>query len=152
MSADARLKELKIVLPEPPKPVAAYVPCVRSGATLYVAGQIPFVAGELKSKGKVGKDLTLEQAYDAARICTLNSLAIARAELGSLDKVKRVVRVAVFVAVAPGFTDVPKVANGASELLGTVFGDAGRHARVSVGVAELPLGSSVEVEVQYEVA
>lgn len=151
MSAETRLKELGLVLPEAPKPVAAYVPAVRSGNLLFVSGQIAFRDGKLAWSGRVGRDVGVEAAQQAARQCAINALAVVRAELGSLDKVARVVRVGVFVASADGFTEQPKVANGASELLQQVFLDAGRHARAAVGVNELPLGSPVEVELLVEV-
>lgn len=151
MTAEARLKELGLVLPEAPKPVAAYVPSVRTGNLVFVSGQIAMKDGKLAWSGRVGRDLSLESGQAAARQCALNALAVVKAELGSLDAVKRVVRVGVFVASADGFTDQPKVANGASELFQSVFGESGRHARAAVGVNELPLGSPVEVELVVEV-
>jgi len=151
MSAEARLKEIGLTLPEAPRPVAAYVPSVRSGNLVFVSGQIAFKDGKLAWTGKVGRDLPLEAGQAAARQCALNALAVVRAEIGTLDAVERIVRVAVFVASADGFTDQPKVANGASELLVDVFGERGRHARAAVGVSELPLGSPVEVELVVEV-
>lgn len=152
MTAENRLKELGLVLPEAPKPVAAYVPSVRTGNLVFVAGQIALKDGKLAWTGRLGRDLSVESGQAAARQCALNALAVVKAEVGSLDAVKRVVRVGVFVASADGFTDQPKVANGASELLQAVFGDNGRHARAAVGVNELPLGSPVEVELICEVA
>ena len=145
MSALARLADLGITLPEVPPPAGAYVPAVRTGALVYTSGQ---VARELS--GKVGAEVSEADAKDAARSCALNALAAIDALVG-LDSVVRVVKVLGFVASAPGFTGQPGVINGASELLGEVFGDAGAHARSAVGVAELPLGVPVEVEIIVEV-
>lgn len=152
MSAEENLKKLGLELPEAPKPVAAYVPAARTGNLVFVSGQVPFVNGELKRKGKLGLGLTIEEGQEEARQAVLNALAVVKAEAGSLDNVKRVVRVGGFVASAEGFTDQPKVINGASELLVEVFGDAGRHARAAVGVNELPLGAPVEIEMIVELA
>ena len=151
MSAEEKLAELGLTLPEPPQPAGAYIRARRSGDIIYVAGQIPTVAGEVKYAGKVGADLTLEEGYEAARLCALNALAVLKAEAGSLDNIAQLVRVAGFVCSADGFTDQPKVINGASELFAEVLGECGRHARLAVGVKELPLGSAVEVEVMAEV-
>lgn len=145
-----RLTELGITLPEVAKPVAAYVPAVRTGALVYTSGQLPFVAGKLAATGKVGAELGPEEAKRHARTCALNALAAVHALVG-VDSVVRVVKVVGFVASADGFTGQPAVVNGASELLGEVFGDAGAHARSAVGVAELPLGAPVEVELVVEV-
>lgn len=150
MSADAKLTELGITLPPAPTPAGLYSPCVRSGALLYVSGQLPSRDGQLPA-GYLGKDVTVEEAAGYARQCAINALAIVQAELGSLDAVKRVVRVAGYVASASGFTDHPAVVNGASQLLLDVFGEAGRHARIAIGVAELPRGVPVEVEFLFEV-
>lgn len=152
MDFEARLQELGIALPEAPRPVAAYVPAVQVGDLIFTAGQIPLVAGNLAYQGKVGADLTPEQGYQAARVCTLNALAAVRALTGSLNRVRRVVKVTVFVNSAPGFTGQPEVANGASELLLQIFGDAGRHARSAVGAPDLPRGAAVEVELVVQVA
>jgi len=146
----ARLAELGLVLPAVTRPVAAYVPAVRSGNQVYVSGQLPFVDGVLPATGKVGAEVSPEQARELAARCGLNALA-AIEELVGLGTVVRVVKVTGFVASAPGFTGQPGVINGASELFGQVFGEAGRHARSAVGVAELPLGTPVEVEVIVEV-
>ena len=151
MSAEQRLIQMGLTLPEPPQPAGAYVRARRSGDIIYVAGQIPTVDGEVRYSGKVGADLTLEEGYEAAKLCGLNALAVLRAEAGSLNNIAQLVRVAGFVCSADGFTDQPKVINGASELFAEVLGEAGRHARVAVGVNELPLGSAVEVEVMAEV-
>ena len=152
MGAEARLGELAIALPEATAPVASYVPVVVTGALAFVSGQVPLSEGKLLVSGKVGADVGLQEATEAARRCALQILAVLRAELGSLDRVARIVKVSVFVASSPGFTEQPKVANGASDLLVQVFGDAGRHARAAVGVAELPLGAPVEVELIAELA
>ncbi|HEX9336244.1 MAG TPA: RidA family protein [Pseudonocardiaceae bacterium] len=146
-----RLVELGIELPEVAKPLAAYVPAVRSGSFVYTSGQLPFVSGQLAATGKVGAELGPEEAKGHARTCALNGLAAVHALVG-IDSVVRVVKVVGFVASADGFTGQPAVVNGASELLGEVFGAAGQHARSAVGVAELPLGAPVEVELIVEVA
>jgi enamine deaminase RidA (YjgF/YER057c/UK114 family) len=152
VGAEEQLAALGIELPDPPTPVASYVPVVVSGGLAFVAGQVPLAEGKLLATGKLGADLDAEAGADAARTCALQALAALRAELGSLDRIRRIVKLTVFVASAPGFTDQPKVANGASDLLGEVFGEMGRHARSAVGVSELPLGAPVEVEVTAEVA
>ena len=140
-----------IELPPVPSPVASYIPVVVSGGLAFVAGQIPLSEGEVLVTGKLGAELDAVAGADAARRCAIQALAALRAELGSLDRIRRIVRLTVFVASAPGFTDQPKVANGASDLLGEVFGEPGKHARSAVGVAELPLGAPVEVEVTAEI-
>ncbi len=147
----ARLLELGIELPEVVAPVAAYVPAVRTGNLVYTAGQLPMAGGKLAATGKVGADVSPEVCKSLARICALNALAAVDSLVG-IDAVSRVVKVVGFVASAPGFTGQPGVVNGASELLGEVFGDAGAHARSAVGVAELPLEAPVEVELIVEVA
>jgi enamine deaminase RidA (YjgF/YER057c/UK114 family) len=151
MSAEQRLTELGIVLGAPPAPAGLYAPVVRTGNLLFVSGQIPAIDGKPINAGKVGATISVEEAATQARQCALSALAAVRAELGSLDEVRRVVRVGGFVASAPGFTQQPQVINGASQLLIDVFGEAGRHARAAVGVAELPLGVPVEVEFLFEV-
>ncbi|MGB3370435.1 MAG: RidA family protein [Rhodococcus sp. (in: high G+C Gram-positive bacteria)] len=145
-----RLAELGIELPAVVPPLAAYVPAVQTGNLVYTAGQLPLVSGELTSTGKVGAEVTPEQATDAARVCALNALAAIDSLVG-VDAIKRVVKVVGFVASAPGFTGQPGVINGASNVLGEIFGDAGVHARSAVGVSELPLGAPVEVELIVEV-
>ena len=145
----ARLVELGIRLPAVAAPVAAYVPAVRSGQLVYTSGQLPFVDGGLRRTGKVGGSVDPEDAAHDAKLCALNALA-AIDDLVGLDSVARVVRVVGYVASAEGFTGQPRVVNGASELLGRVFGDADRHARSAIGVAELPLGAPVEVELTVE--
>ncbi len=144
----ARLAELGITLPTPAAPVAAYVPTVEAGGFLYVSGQVSFVDGTLV-KGRLGDDLTVEQGYDAARGCGLMLLAQAQAALGSLDRIARVVKLGAFVNCTPDFTDQPKVANGASELMVAVLGDAGKHSRSAVGVPSLPLGCAVEIDAVF---
>lgn len=151
MSAEARLKELGIELPEPVAPVASYVPAVRSGNQLWISGQVTKKGEKFLHNGKLGKDVSLVQGQEAARQSCLNALAAARKALGSLDRVARVVKVVGFVASGPGFTDQPKVVNGASDLLVQVFGENGKHARSAVGVAELPLGVCVEIEMVLEI-
>ena len=144
-----RLAALSITLPPVAAPVAAYAPAVRSGTLAYTSGQLPFVDGALTATGKVGADVPAEQAKDLARSCALNALAAVHALVG-IDAVVRVVKVVGFVASAPGFNGQPGVLNGASELLGEVFGEEGVHARSAVGVAELPLNAPVEVELIVE--
>lgn len=145
MSIDARLAELGITLPEPLAPVAAYVPVVIAGGLAHVAGQVSVIDGE-RLKGRLGDDMTLEQGIEGARACGLMILAQLKAALGSLDRVERIVKLGAFVNSTPDFTDQPKVANGASELMVEVFGEAGKHARSAVGVPSLPLGVAVEVD------
>jgi enamine deaminase RidA (YjgF/YER057c/UK114 family) len=147
----ARLAELGLTLPSVAVPVAAYVPAVRSGSHVYVSGQLPVEDGKLLATGKVGSDVSADEAKHLAARCALNALAAIDALVG-LDRVVRVVKVTGFVASAPGFNGQPGVINGASELFGGVFGDAGRHARSAVGVSELPLDAPVEVEVIVEVS
>lgn len=151
MTVSARLAELGITLPAVAVPLASYVPAVRTGNLVYTAGQLPTVSGNLTHDGKVGAQVTPEDARVAARTCALNALAAIDAVVG-IDNVTRVVKVVGFVASAPGFTGQPGVVNGASELLGEVFGEAGVHARSAVGVSELPLDAPVEVELIVEVA
>jgi enamine deaminase RidA (YjgF/YER057c/UK114 family) len=149
---DARLVELGISIPTVSQPVAAYVPAVMSGNLVFTAGQLPFVDGVLPATGKVGTEVTAEEAAGYARICVLNALAAAASVIGSLDRVTRVVKVTGFVASASGFTGQPAVLNGASTVLGDIFGEAGTHARSAVGVAVLPLDAPVEVELILEFA
>jgi enamine deaminase RidA (YjgF/YER057c/UK114 family) len=148
---EERLAELGLTLPEVVPPLAAYVPAVRSGDLVFTAGQLPLRDGATLATGLLGDAVSEEQGYECARQCAINALAAIKAEIGELSRVKRVVKAVVFVASTPEFTAQPKVANGASELLGEVFGDAGRHARSAVGVAALPLGVPVEVELLVEV-
>jgi enamine deaminase RidA (YjgF/YER057c/UK114 family) len=149
-TVEDRLTELGLTVPDVAKPVAAYIPAVRSGNHVFTAGQLPMREGQLLATGKVGGSITPEQAVECARQCALNALAAVRAEV-PLDDVTRIVKVVVFVASTPDFTGQPSVANGVSELLGDVFGEAGRHARSAVGVPVLPLDAPVEVELVVEV-
>ena len=149
-SWSARAAELGIRLPPVAAPVASYVPAVRSGSFVFTSGQLPFVEGGLRRTGKVGGSVDVEDAAADAKVCALNGLAAIH-ELVGLDSIVRVVRVVGYVASAEGFTGQPRVVNGASELLGRIFGEAGQHARSAVGVAELPMGAPVEVELHVEV-
>jgi enamine deaminase RidA (YjgF/YER057c/UK114 family) len=151
VDAYAKLAELGLTLPTVVAPVGSYVPAVQSGNYVYTSGQLPFVDGKLPQTGKVGDDVTVEEAAGLARLCALNALAAIDALVG-LGRVVKIVKVVGFVASAPGFTGQPAVVNGASDLFGVVLGEQGRHARSAVGVAELPLGAPVEVEVIAEVA
>lgn len=145
-----RLRELGYELPQVPEPAGSYVPAVRTGSLVFTAGQLPIKDGALLHTGKVGDAVTIEQARNAARVCALNALAAAAAEAGGLDNIARIVRVGGFVASPPDFTRQPEVLNGASELIGDIFGEAGLHARTAVGVAALPLDAPVEVELVAE--
>jgi enamine deaminase RidA (YjgF/YER057c/UK114 family) len=151
MSYDARLQSLGLELPVPPKPVASYIPAVRSGNLLFLSGMLPFRNGQLAYAGKVGRELTTEQGSAASRTAVLNALAVARQELGTLDRIRKVVRMVGHVASAEGFAQQPAVINGASDLLVEIFDEAGRHARLAVGAAELPLNAPVELELILEV-
>ena len=148
---EERITALGLVLPDVVPPLAAYVPAVRTGNYVYTSGQLPMVDGALAATGKVGAEVTPEAAKELAARCALNAIAAIRAEIGDLAQVRRVVKVVGFVASSPGFTGQPGVVNGASELFGAVFGDAGVHARSAVGVAVLPLDAPVEVEVVVEI-
>jgi enamine deaminase RidA (YjgF/YER057c/UK114 family) len=145
-----RLKELGYELPSVPNPAGSYVPATSTGSLLFTAGQLPLKEGQLRYTGKVDKDVSVEEAKVAARLCALNALAAVEAEAGSLENVRRVVKVTGYVASAVGFNRQPEVINGASDFLGEVFGDRGTHARSAVGVAELPLDAPVEVELIVE--
>jgi len=148
---EEKIKELGYTLPEAAKPLAAYIPAIRAGELVYTSGQVPMVSGELKYKGKIGTDLTLEDGKKAAIICALNGLSAIKGLVGDLNKIEQIIKVTIFVNSASGFTDQPKVANGASEFLGSVFGDAGIHTRSAVGVSELPINSAVEIEMIVKV-
>lgn len=150
-SAEKRLVELGLTLPTPAAPVAAYIPTRRSGNLLFVSGQIPVRDGKMIATGTVPSSVSVEAARDCARQCTFNGLAAAKSALGSLDRIRQVVRVGCFVACDTGFGDQPKVANAASELLVEIFGESGRHARAAVGTNALPLNVPVEVEFVFEV-
>lgn len=150
--ASQRLRDLAIALPAAAKPVANYVPWVRTGNLLFISGQLPLQDGAVLHKGLLGQDVALDAGKDAARQAAINILAQVQAACGTVDSVRRVVKITGFVACAPTFTDHPQVVNGASDLLAEVFGEAGRHARAAVGVASLPLNACVEVEAVIEVA
>lgn len=150
VSIDARLAELGLELPQAAAPVAAYVPTVLAGGLLHVSGQLPFIDGALVT-GRLGEDVSLDQGVAAARACALMLLAQAKAALGTLDRIEQVVKLGAFINSTGDFTDQPKVANGASELMQAVFGDAGRHARSAVGVPVLPLGAAVEIDAIFAV-
>jgi len=151
MNVEQKLQELGLQLPEIAKPIAAYVPAIRVADTVYTSGQIPLVKGEVKFKGKLGREFVIEDGYEAAKICALNCLAAAKSVIEDLDRIEKVIKVVGFVNSEVGFTDQPKVVNGASELLGKVFGPNGAHARSAVGVAELPLGVAVEIEMIFQI-
>ncbi|CAN5295130.1 MAG: RidA family protein [Nocardioides sp.] len=146
-----KLAELGLSVPQVAKPVAAYVPTVRTGNLVYTSGQLPLRDGSLITTGKVGAEVSAEEAAECAQQCALNAIAAVKAEIGDLALVKRIVKVVAFIASSPDFTGQPAVANGASELFGTVFGEAGVHARSAVGVSVLPLDAPVEVEIIVEV-
>jgi enamine deaminase RidA (YjgF/YER057c/UK114 family) len=146
MSHEKKLEELHIELPVPPQPLASYVPAVRVGDLLFLSGVLPMRGEQLAFSGKLGRELTIEQGMEAARLALLNALAIARQELGTLDRIVRVVKVIGHVASSEGFVQQPQVLNGASNLLVEIFGESGRHARAAVGAAELPRGAPVEIE------
>jgi enamine deaminase RidA (YjgF/YER057c/UK114 family) len=149
---ERRLAELNITLPEPPAPVASYVPYVVSGNLVFISGQVTMAAGGLQYVGTVGKELSLEDGKAAARLCAINVLAQLRAAASDLDRVTRCVRLGVFVNAVPGFAQHPEVANGASDLIGDVFGDAGRHSRAAVGAGSLPRNVAVEVDAVFELS
>ncbi len=148
---EEKMRELGFTLPETVKPLAAYIPAIQTGDYVYTSGQVPFANGELKYAGKIGFDLSIEEGQKAAELCALNALSAIKSVIGDLNKIEQIIKVTVFVNSADGFTDQPKVANGASELLGNIFGDAGRHVRSAVGVNELPVNSAVEVEMFVKV-
>jgi enamine deaminase RidA (YjgF/YER057c/UK114 family) len=149
---EGRLRNLGYELPAVPRPAGSYVPATRAGSLLFTAGQVPFKEGQLPYTGKVGQDVSVEEAKEAARLCALNALAAINAEVGSLDSVSRIVKITGYIASAPGFNDQPEVMNGASDLIGELFGEKGLHARSAVGVAELPLNAPVEVELIVDLA
>jgi enamine deaminase RidA (YjgF/YER057c/UK114 family) len=148
---ESRLKELGVTLPSPPMPVASYVPCTISGNIVFVSGQIPIADGAIKYIGKLGVDVPLEAGQAAAQLCAINILAQLQAAIGDLDRVTRCLKLGVFINAAPDYTQHPEVANGASDLIAAVFGDAGKHARAAVGVGSLPRGVAVEVEAIFEI-
>jgi enamine deaminase RidA (YjgF/YER057c/UK114 family) len=148
---ESRINELKFSLPTPPTPLASYIAAKQAGALVFTAGQLPIVNGELISKGLLGQDIEIEEAYKAAQICTLNALAAIKGVIGDLDRIKQIIRVVGYVASVSSFTQQPAVVNGASELLLEIFGENGKHARSAVGMAVLPLNASVEIELTVEV-
>jgi enamine deaminase RidA (YjgF/YER057c/UK114 family) len=143
---EEKIKELGYILPGSSTPLAAYTPAIQAGNYVYTSGQVPLVAGELKYAGKIGTDLSLEDGQKAAVICALNGLSAVKGVIGDLNRIEQIIKLTVFVNSADGFTDQPKVANGASEFLGKIFGDVGKHTRSAVGVNELPINSAVEIE------
>jgi len=149
-SPEQRMSDLGIQLPQVPTPAGSYVPAVRTGNLVFTAGQVPFEDGEIRITGKVGDAVSLEEAQHAARLCTLNALAAVASVAGGLERISRIVKVVGYVASAPGFNGQPQVVNGASDLLGEIFGENGHHARSAVGVLELPLDAPVEVELIVE--
>jgi enamine deaminase RidA (YjgF/YER057c/UK114 family) len=148
---EARLKELGVTLPTPPLPVASYVPCTISGNIVFVSGQIPIADGAIKYVGKLGVDVPMEAGQAAAQLCAINVLAQLKSVIGDLDRVVKCLKLGVFINAAPDYSQHPEVANGASDLIAAVFGDAGKHARAAVGVGSLPRGVAVEVEAIFEI-
>ncbi|MBA4251558.1 MAG: hypothetical protein C0425_06755 [Chlorobiaceae bacterium] len=145
-----KLNELGIKLPEPVKPLASYIPAIRVGNLVMTSGQVPIVDGQIKYKGRVGRDLTEAEGKEAAKLCAINCLAVIKSVVNDLDEIKKIVKLTVFIASADGFTNQPEVANGASDLIVEIFGENGKHARSAVGVSELPRGSAVEIEMIAE--
>ena len=152
MSFEARIQALGLIIPEPPKPAGHFVPTVQTGNLLFVSGQISAISDQIFIKGKLGRDLSIEQGQEAARLALHNVLAVIRMSVGTLDRIKRIIKLNGWVASAEGFNGQPQVVDGASMLLEEIFGEAGKHARAAIGVAELPLGASVELELIVEVA
>jgi len=152
MSFENRIRELGMQIPETPTPVANYVPAVRTGALVFASGQTPTIGGKLTVSGKLGREVSIEQGEECARLALLNCLAEVRSVLGSLDAVTRIVKLNGYVASAEGFVDQPRVINGASLLVEQIFGETGKHARAAIGVAELPGGAPVEIELVVEAA
>lgn len=152
MSAEDKLRELGLSLPSAPAAVGAYLPWARTGNLVFTSGQLPWLAGKLAFVGKLGTDLTIEQGYQAARLCAVNAMAQLKAAAGDLERVRQVVRLEGYVHAGPGFVDHPKVLNGASDLFNEVFGPRGQHARVALGINEMPLGAAVQLSVVALVA
>ena len=152
MSPEEKLKELGVELPEAPKPLGAYVPCVQTGSLVFLSGMLPLRDGKISRTGRVGEDITIDQAREDARTATINALSVLKAHIGSLDRVKRCVKITGYVASALDFAEQPKVLNAASDLLFDIFGEPGRHARAAIGVNVLPLNSPVEIEFVFEIA
>ena len=150
-TVEQKILKMNLQIPELSKPLAAYVPAVQTGKLVFTAGQLPMVNGEIICKGIVGEDVEIDQAYEAARICTLNALAAIKGVIGDLDRIKQIVRVVGYVASVSTFTQQPAVVNGASELLLEIFGEKGKHARSAVGMAVLPLNASIEIELTVEI-
>lgn len=151
MSPEEKLKQLGIELPEAPSPLGSYIPIVRTGNLVFLSGILPLIKGRLLRQGRVGEDISLDEARDDARTAAINALSVLKANIGSLNKVKRCVKITGYVASAPDFTEQPKVLNAASDLMFEIFGEAGRHARAAIGVNVLPLNSPVEIEFIFEV-
>ncbi|OWZ83966.1 RidA family protein [Natranaerobius trueperi] len=149
---EQKLQSLGIELPEPPKPVASYVPTAKTGNLVFVSGQLPLVSGDLKYEGKVGEDVSLEEGIEAAKQCTINCLSVIKGEIGDLDKITKIVKLTGYVSSATNFNKQPQVINGASDFIGEVFEKKGEHSRAAVGVSELPLNSPVEIEMIVEVS
>ena len=147
---EEKINKMGITLPEAPKPLAAYIPALQTGNLVLTSGQVPIAGGEIKFSGKVGRDLSEEQGREAAKLCAVNCLSAIKSITGNLDRVKRIVKLTVFINSAEGFSAQPKVANGASEFIVEIFGEAGKHVRSAVGVNELPLNSAVEIEMIAE--
>jgi enamine deaminase RidA (YjgF/YER057c/UK114 family) len=152
MSPEDKLKELGIELPEAPSPLGSYVPVIRTGNLVFLSGILPLVEGKLLRQGRVGEDITIDDAREDAKRAVMNALAVLRSHIGSLNTVKRCIKITGYIASSPDFTEQPKVLNAASDLLHEIFGEAGRHARAAVGVTVLPLNASVEIEFIFEVA
>ena len=152
MSPEDKLKELGIELPEAPSPLGSYVPAIRTGNLVFLSGILPFVDGKLLRQGRVGKDLTIDDAREDAKRVVMNALAVLQSHIGSLNTVKRCIKITGYIASSPDFTEQPKVLNAASDLLYEIFGEAGRHARAAVGVTALPLNAPVEIEFIFEVS
>src|ERR1700730_10934701 len=151
MSFETRIQVLGLIIPEPPNPAGHFVPAVQTGNLLFVSGQISAISDQIFIKGKLGRDLSIEQGQEAARLALHNVLAVIRISVGTLDRIKRIIKLNGWVASAEGFNGQPQVVDGASMLLEEIFGEAGKHARAAIGVAELPLGASVELELIVEV-
>jgi enamine deaminase RidA (YjgF/YER057c/UK114 family) len=152
MTPEDKLKELGIELPEAPKPLGSYIPAVRTGNLIFLSGMLPLIQGKLVRQGKVGEDIRIEEAGEDVRTAVINALSVLKANIGTLNNVKRCVKITGYIASSPNFTDQPMVLNAASDLLFEIFGESGRHARVAVGVNVLPLNSPVEIEFIFEVA
>ena len=148
---EEKIKKMSITIPEAAKPLAAYIPALQVGNLVMTSGQVPIAGGVIKFQGKVGKDLSEAEGKEAAKLCALNCLSAIRSLTGSLDKIKRIIKLTVFVNSTEGFTAQPKIANGASEFIVEIFGEAGKHVRSAVGVSELPLNSAVEIEMVVEI-